>query len=254
MGLHGARKALLGERKALAAFVLALYALFFLVSALNAPPELTNFFGAMAGLYGVAFFGLVAGYFWARWFAMGLGAFGLMTAAMAIWQIGLDFIPLFLGGTHALVALTLWGDGMAVDFDGRSDWRERFHMDENATRRLGKAIIRAGMTLPMLLAYGLAPRSGMGESLLAAVVVGVAVLGIAGLFRMRTWGVLLMAAGAIGLMGTAMTTAPVASVGPVSVAGHAAIFHLLATGVIAAVLLMAAVAPLAGPIIRFVRR
>ena len=139
-----------GERKALAAAVLALYALIFLINALGAPPEMgvTALFAGMGTFYGLAFFSLVAGYFWARWFAIGVGLFGVVFGIMAIVQLGLDEQFLFFAGTHGSVSLFLWGKKMAQNFDGKQTWRERFHLDEYGTQRLGKAIIRIGMSLP----------------------------------------------------------------------------------------------------------
>jgi hypothetical protein len=241
--------ALTGERKALAAAILSLYALFFLVNALMSPDqEFTRFFAAMSAMYGMAFFALVAGYFWARWFAIGVGIYGLIGGVMAIWQIGLDYVILFYGGTHALVSLILWGNKMATDFDGRSDWRERYHMDENATRRLGKAVIRVGVSLPILLAYGLAPRAGMVESLMVMAAVGVAGLGIFGLLRLRTWGIVAMVAGAAAILATMATT------GSMATTSQGVTLDLLATGTLAALLLLAAAAPFAGPMVRYLRR
>jgi hypothetical protein len=241
--------ALTGERKALAAAILSLYALFFLVSALMSPDQaFIRLFAAMSAMYGLAFFALVAGYFWARWFAIGVGIYGLIGGVMAIWQIGVDYIILFYGGTHALVSLILWGNKMATDFDGRSDWRERYHMDENATRRLGKAVIRVGVSLPVLLTYGLAPRAGMVESLMVMAAVGVAGLGIVGLLRLRTWGIVAMVAGAAAILAT------MATAGSMATMSQGATLDLFATGTAAALLLLAAAAPFAGPMVRYLRR
>jgi hypothetical protein len=151
---------LVGERRAIAALILAFYTILFLMNALMGPPEMAKAIGAIALCYGVAFFALVAGYFWARWFAMGTALFGVILGAVGVWQMGPEETILFLGGTHLAAVLALWGDSMAVSYDGQSAWRERFHIDENARHRLGKAIMRAGATLPMFILYGLAPRPG----------------------------------------------------------------------------------------------
>lgn len=240
---------LTGERKALAAAVLALYALIYLVTALMPPDqELARLFAAMSATYALGFFALVAGYFWARWFAIGLGIYGLIGGVMIIWQVGFDYLFLFYGGTHALVSLVLWGNRMAGDFDGRTEWRERYHMDENATRRLGKAVIRVGISLPILLAYGLAPRTGMVECLLVATAIGVAGLGIWGLFRLRTWGIVAMVAGALAiLVSMSFSGAP-------AVMSNGMVIDLFATGVAAALMLLCAAAPFAGPMVRYLRR
>lgn len=236
--------ALVGERKAVASAILALYALLlFFVSLVSPEPALVPFLMALAATYGLAFFAVVAGYFWARWFAIGLGLYGLSTGVLAIWQIGPEPVMLFYALTHGAVSILLWGPRVAAQFDGRADWRERFHMDENATHRLGRAIIRVGLTLPFLLAYGLAPREGAGEMMLALGAVGLAGAGIWALLRLRSWGVLAMLAGAAAIAITAPVTAA-----PLSIASDVA-----ASGLLGSVLLVAAAAPFIGPMLRYVR-
>ena len=87
---------------------------------------------------------------------------------------------------------------MSAPYDGQTAWRERFHMDEHAVQRLGRSVIRAGVSLPMVLIYGLAPKppAMMALSVGALLLVGV---GMVALIRMRTWGVLALGA-AGGLM------------------------------------------------------
>jgi hypothetical protein len=236
--------ALVGERKAVASAILALYALLFLTTAMIVPePELVPFLMSLAATYGLAFFAVVAGYFWARWFAIGLGLYGLSTGVLVIWQIGPEPVMLFYALTHGAVSTLLWGPRVAAQFDGRADWRERFHLDENATHRLGRAIIRVGLTLPFLLAYGLAPREGAGQMMLALGAVGLAGLGIWALLRLRTWGVLAMLAGAVAIA----ITAP-ATVAPLGLTADVA-----ASGMVGAILLMTAAAPFVGPMLRYVR-
>src|SRR5690606_3702133 len=106
-----------------------------------------------------------------------------------------------------------------------------------------RAIIRVGLTLPFLLAYGLAPREGAGEMLLALGTVGLAGVGIWALLRLRTWGVLAMIAGAAAIL----VTAP-ATTAPLGIAADVA-----ASGVVGAILLAAAAAPFVGPMLRYLR-
>ena len=225
--------------------MLALYMLVYLLNALLGPGELKLLFGALGGLYALTFFALVAGYFWARWFAIGVGLYGVIGAIMAIVQLGVDEQFLFYGGTHAIVSLFLWGGHMARDFDGRSEWRKRFHLDENATRRLGKAVIRIGITLPILIIYGLAPRESAFETLLMLSVVGVALLGIRGVLTMRTWGVLLVGISAVAVAGTVAVTSSFACV------GFGVGLELQPTGLATALLLTACATPFVAPIVRF---
>lgn len=236
--------ALVGERKAVASAILALYTLIFFLTALSVPdPRLVPFLSSLAATYGLSFFAVVAGYFWARWFAIGLGLYGFSTGFLLVWQIGPEPVVLFYALTHGAISVLLWGPRVAAQFDGRVDWRERFHLDENATHRLGRAVIRVGLTLPFLLAYGLAPREGAGQMLLAAGAVGLAGLGIWGLLRLRTWGVLTMIAGAAAILVTAPST-----VTPLAISADVA-----ASGVVGAILLLAAAAPFVGPMLRYVR-
>jgi hypothetical protein len=236
--------ALVGERKAVASAILALYALLFFSTAMIIPePSMVPFLMSLAATYSLGFFAVVAGYFWARWFAIGLGLYGLSTGVLVIWQIGPEPVMLFYALTHGALSMLLWGTRVAAQFDGRADWRERFHLDENATHRLGRAIIRVGLTLPFLLAYGLAPRDGAGQMLLALGSVGLAGLGIWALLRLRTWGVLAMVASAAAIL----ITAP-ATVAPLGLATDVA-----ASGMVGAILLLAAAAPFVGPMLRYVR-
>src|SRR5690349_7153158 len=129
---------LVGERRALASIVFAFYFLMYLLNAILGPPEVARLFFGIAGVYFLAFFSLVAGYFWARWYAVGVGLFGVIISAVAWWQMGLDYQVMFLGGTHLVATIALWGTGMAEGYDGQQAWRERYHMDDSAVQRLGR--------------------------------------------------------------------------------------------------------------------
>src|SRR5207248_730734 len=186
---------LVGERRALASAILAFYTLLYTLLALSgAAPEFARALYAMAGVYGLAFFALVAGYFWARWYAVGVGLYGVITSAVGVWQIGAEPVVLFMGGTHLLAALALWGNGMSQPYDGQQAWRERFHMDDSAVQRLGRAVIRAGVSLPFVLLYALSPRTETATELAALAALAVAGVGMRALVRARAWGVLAVAA------------------------------------------------------------
>src|SRR3954464_2376502 len=165
-----------GERRALASAVFAFYFMAYgglcLIGAI--PPEMTKAFAAIAGVYGLAFFGLVAGYFWARWYAVGVGLYGVITTAVGMWQLGPEPILLFLGGTHLAATVMLWGHAMSEGYDGQTAWRERFHMDDNAVQRLGRSVIRAGVSLPMVLLYALAPKPGSAPLALSGLALALA--------------------------------------------------------------------------------
>ncbi len=227
--------------------MLAFYTFVFLIVALTPPPGWGPCFAALAGVYGLGFFALVAGYFWARWYAIGIGMSGFISGLFSVWQIGPEPVLLFYGGTHLGASLILWGTAMSSAFDGQKEWRARFHMDENATHRLGKAVIRAGISLPYVVMYALAPRESAAAALGVAAAGAIAVAGVWALVKLRTWGVLAISAGMVGLLG---------SLGP---GAHAALegryaLDLTAVGAVAVILLAAAAAPFAGPIARYLRR
>jgi len=236
---------LLGERRAVAAAVLAFYGMIYLLFALSGQvPPLTNALFGLAGVYILGFFALSAGYFWARWYAIGVGLFGLISGLVAIWQIGLENVVLFMAGSHALVALGLWGDGMSKAFDGRLEWRTRFHLDEHAVHRLGKAVIRIGISLPYILLYALAPK-GASESLLAVAALGLAGAGAYGLIRLRTWGLASLVGAAAVLAIGALTSS--------STASAPALLDPRMYAVIGAALLGAAVVPFGRPVLDYLR-
>ncbi len=237
----------IGERKALAAAVLGFYGFMFLILAMAAPPGWGAAFAGMGGIYALAFFGIVAGYFWARWFAIGVGISGLVTAVMSVWQVGLDPIFMFWGGTHGAISLFLWGDTMARGFDGRAEWRERFHLDENSTHRLGKSVIRVGISLPYIILYALAPKDGASEALLIAAFAGLALSGAWALVHMRTWGVFAMGGGAAGLLTTLNPSEALVAYGN----NYAVNVFLL--GLAGAIVLIAALTPFAAPIAKFLK-
>ncbi len=239
---------LVGERKALAAAILAFYGFLFLIVAMAPPPGWRACFAALGLVYGTGFFALVAGYFWARWFAIGLGISGLISAGVSIFQVGPEPVLLFYGGTHALVSLVLWGGAMARAFDGRKEWRERFHLDEAATHRLGKAIIRVGISLPYVVMYALAPREEAAAAILAGGAGLLAVIALFGLVRLRGYSVLALAGAAV------LTVASLFALGSpiVPLAGGYGV-DVLVSGTAAALFLTLATAPLAGPAWRHLR-
>jgi hypothetical protein len=235
---------LVGERRALAAAIMAFYFLLYGVMAVSQiAPEFTRAFAAICGVYGLAFFALVAGYFWARWFAVGVGLYGVITAAVGMWQLGAEPILLFIGGTHLAATLFLWGEAMSQPYDGQAAWREKFHMDDGAVQRLGRSVIRAGVSLPFILLYAFIPRPESASPAIAVSVVAMvlAVAGLRGLVRLRTWGVL--ALGAAGALTLVIAGADMASHG---------LGPWLVRPVLAGSVMFGAVTPYLRPILRFV--
>ncbi|HVK87499.1 MAG TPA: hypothetical protein VM513_25455 [Kofleriaceae bacterium] len=236
---------LVGERRALAAAVFAFYFLAYAMLVLSGalPPEFGKAFIALAGVYGLAFFSLVAGYFWARWYAVGVGLYGVITSAVGIWQIGGEPVLLFMGGTHLAAALLLWGNAMSQPYDGQTAWREKLHMDDNAVQRLGRSVIRAGVSLPFILLYAFAPKPGGEATVLAMIALVLAGVGFRGLVKAKTWGVLSL--GISGALLVSLAGADLYMGAPETYAVRPAI---------AGSLLLAAVAPFVLPMTRFLSR
>jgi hypothetical protein len=233
---------LVGERRALAAVVFAFYALIYSMIAFSGMvPDFNKAFFALAGVYGLAMFALIAGYFWARWYAVGVGLYGVITAAVGMWQIGAEPILLFVGGTHLVATLMLWGETMSESYDGQTAWREKLHMDEGAVQRLGRSVIRAGVSLPFVLLYALAPKPGGAELIVGVAALLLAGLGLRALVRLRTWGV--FAIGGAGALMVAMSVGEMAT--------HADAFALRPA--LAGALLISASMPWIAPALRFLR-
>lgn len=231
---------LVGERRALASAIMAFYFLLYGVIAFaGLIPELTKAFAAISGVYGLAFFALVAGYFWARWYAVGVGLYGVITSAIGIWQVGTEPVLMIIGGTHLAATLFLWGQTMSAPYDGQAAWREKFHMDDHAVQRLGRAVIRAGLSLPFILIYAFAPKPD-GALLAPLAVLLLTGAGLHAVVRMRTWGV--FALGAAGAVLLTVVGADVATHGLSTLAVRPAI---------AGAMLIASVAPFLAPMVRF---
>jgi hypothetical protein len=134
---------------------------------------------------------------------------------------------------------------MSLPYDGQKAWREKFHMDDNAVQRLGRSVIRAGMSLPLILLYAFAPKqpSSMLASLVALALAG---LGIRAIVRLKTYGVMALAAAGTMLIALSATD------GDVRIATGG--FDVGYAPVVAGLLLLAAAAPFAAPIVRYFRR
>lgn len=234
---------LVGERRALAAVIFAFYFLQYLMAVLlgGVPPEYNKAFAAIAGVYGLAFFALVAGYFWARWYSVGVGLYGVIVGCVAVWKEGTEPVYMFVLLTHLAAAAMLWGNTMSLPYDGQTAWREKFHMDENAVQRLGRSVIRAGVSLPFVLLYALAPRPE-AELVGALAALALAGFGLRAVVKMRTWGVL--ALGAAGSILVTQSGAQVVSSGVTT--------SVLAPA-LGGVLLLAAAAPFVPAIFKYLR-
>jgi hypothetical protein len=221
-------------RRAAAIAVLAFYVWFFASYTKYAPPILVKALWAISALYGVGVISLLFGWFWGRWYAKGLGYWGIVVGLLFMWQLGLENFLLFWAGSNAAISILLSGEGVASKFDGREDWRRRYHLDENGVERLGKSVTRVGMSLPWLLLYVLLPRPSEAAVIIPLVL---ATAGTVGLLRARVWGLVAIAgASAVTTIELAATPGPMPLV-----------------GVLAAALLAAAVAPFARPMLARLR-
>lgn len=259
-------------RRAVAALCVSFFVSLYLLLAINAPPGWGPAFLALGALYLVAFIGLAAEWFWGRWFASGLGWSGVMVTVVAFVMLGWLWPLAVYGGMHALMVAPLWGKRMAALYDMQDGWRQRYGMDEHGVARLRKTVTRAAASLPGVILSVLGPKDpGQGVAH-AALLIGAAVAGIAGLtavLRLRSWGVVALGASALALFAHASVhLAPEVGMGghgalpqvfevmfnPVFgfYPGMAAIVTLLGTMLPATLLAMAAL-PFAAPALRFVR-
>jgi len=241
-------------RVAVALLPLSLFSFVYLLGALNAPPEWKGALAGLAVCYLTAFLALGSEWFWARWFASGLGWSGSVVAVAAIIMTGWNPILGIYGGLHAIVVMMLLGPKMAGRYDLQSGWRERFGMDEFGVVRLRKAVTRAAAALPSVIIWALGPREGDGSVVLLIAGVSLTVLGLHGLLRSRTWGVLALggAAAAVLIGGSS----PVSSLGSGSLGGLEPLGVVVSSpGSTAALalLLAAAAAPVVRGAIRYVR-
>lgn len=236
---------LTGERRALAAALLAMYGFLYLLVSLQAPEGWGPAFGSLSFIYATGFVGVVAGYFWARWFVVGLGLSGFMTGVISLLQLGvIEPSLVFYAGTHLAVTGLLWGNGMAKHFDGRQEWRKKFHLDESATNRLGKSVIRVGVSLPYVVLFALAPREGSELAMLGGATV---LAGAWALSQMRSWALPALGAGALTMLVSAIGEPML-----IPLKGDIAMnLDLLACGAIGFTML--ALAPFVNPVIKFLK-
>ena len=198
-----------GERKAVALLALGFFASVFALMAMIAAaqiPELVALFAGLGVCYGIGFFALAADWFWARWFAQGLGYSGLTMVIFSVIttkELGAPMIV--VGVAHALIAFSLLGPKMSAVFEGRTDWRTRWNLDDNGVLKVQRAVTRAASSLPSLIMFIFAPREG-ATALLTLGTLGV--LGMVGLLKGRTWGLLVLGATGVATIATSIAMPP----------------------------------------------
>lgn len=192
-----------GFRKAVSASVLALWAVPFAVLATLPETGVQAFFGSMAALYALGFLAVVASWFWGRWFAQGLGWWGLMAGISLMFMGGVHPILLAFTVSHGAVLALMRGPELVMQYEGNPRWREKWQLDERAVHRIGGLVTNLGSLLPMIAFYAFFPRGGgAGES----VALVLAAAGLVGVVRMRTWGLLAIAASGVVLVSSAATS------------------------------------------------
>jgi hypothetical protein len=260
VGFERTRRAVAGL--ALSVFIF-LYLFVAVMMSLNGNPQWVPAFVGMALAYVVAFMSVVAEFFWGRWFAVGLGWSGVMIATAGLFQIG-EWNPVLgiFGALHGLVVLMLSGAKMAEHYEQQPAWRERYGMDEFGVARLRKTVTRASASLPSVILWALAPKEpGQGMFAVATFAAGaLALAGLAGLVRIRTWGLLALAGAATALVFAGGASFPHFDV---VVASSAATFNgwvdllgyraLVAGPALPVLLIGAALAPFAVPAVRYLR-
>lgn len=256
LGSLGSRLSEIGferTRRALAALGLSLFVSLYVLLAMLGGEELAPACLALAACYGVAFMGVVAEWFWARWFATGLAWSGLMIAGASLVMMGWSPVLAVFGGVHGLVVLTLMGKKMAARYDLQEAWRQRYRMDEFGVARLQKTVTRAAASLPSMIFWALGPRED-GMTMVAGVAaVLLAVAGLRGLVRLRTWGVMALAAAAAVVAATGNVTAFAFTSTDGNFGAFPNLMQLVGS-TLALVFLAAAVLPFSGAIARFLRR
>jgi hypothetical protein len=249
-------------RRALAALSLSFFISIYLMVALNAPPGWGPAFLALAACYLVAFLALTAELFWGRWFASGLGWSGLMVAIISLVMMGWSPPLAIYGGLHGLVVFALLGKKMAAQYDLQESWRQRYGMDEFGVARLRKTITRAAASLPSLILWALGPKEGDGSAFAVAGIATalLAVVGLRGLIRLRSWGLLALGASSVALWALGATSPGLAAVfSPVRwFDGLGAITNVPnVAGIaptLAALVLTFSLLPFVRPALRFLRR
>lgn len=201
---------LVSFRRSIASLVFAANGLLWLVNSLLGPPEMKAVTTAMMLVYAVAYFAVSADCFWGRWFGMGLSYFGSLYLLALLQKPDFAAFFMILGGSHILAGACLYGSTMASSYEGSPEWRLTFNVDEDSARRLGRSVQSAATTLPILILQLLGPRPE--SSLLVLGIFGLALTGLYGLLRLRTWSLLALASAGVALASTIFLPAETMSV------------------------------------------
>jgi len=241
-------------RAALALLALAFFGILYFLIGFNAPPGWSAAFFALALCYLTAFMALASEWFWARWFASGLGWSGAMVGVFALVIHGWQPALAVYGGLHALVVAMLAGPKIAARYDLQPAWRERFAMDDFGVQRLRKAVTRGSAALPSLILWALGPREEAASTAILLMAVALTTLGLSGLVRLRSWGVLALGGATLAAFAALGLTSGLGQGIFAGTTGAAPFAAVLAPMAVAALLwLPLAVLPFVGPVARYLR-
>src|SRR5262249_49764646 len=157
---------------------------------------------------------------------------------------------------HLLVAVSLMGKKMAARYDMQEAWRARVQIDDYGVGRLRKGVTRAAASLPSMILWGVAPKDGDTGIVAAGGLVGtaIAVLGLRGLVKLRSWGVVALGgAAALAVVG-ATFFAPAWAQPDIVYNSSAQLYETASAALgapLAVVFLVAAVVPFVRPVVRF---
>ncbi len=144
-------------------------------------PAIAPFFGGFVLAWLAALYGIGRRRFWGQGYTTGLSLLSLSLLSPAANHVG---VALFVGTQLALLGalgVRAMAELEGAQADGDYSWRH------------GALAFTGGLAMPWLLAAGLLPGGGT-SGLLGLGAAGLAVLGIAGAFRNRTWGLFAMTA------------------------------------------------------------
>jgi hypothetical protein len=248
-------------RRAVAALSLSMFVTLYLLLALNAPagPEWTPAFLGLSLCYLVAFVGVVAEWFWGGWFASGLGWSGVMVATLSMVLMGWNPALAIYGGLHGLIVALLLGKRVAALYEQQDGWKQKLGMDDFGVARLRKTVTRAAASLPSLVLWALAPKEpgqGMLHAIFLISAAGLGIAGLGGLLRLRAWSVV-----AVAVSAAALLVHGAAHCGVTELAHDAsglylrlAVLPVVLGTLVAGLLLLTSLAPLARPTLAFLRR
>ena len=240
------------ERAALALLALGFITFFYFLIGFNTPPEWTRVFWGLCLLYLTAFLGIASQWFWARWFAKGLAGSGFMIGVMALVMVGWHPALAVYTALHGSIVALLMGAKMSERYELQPAWRERYKMDEYGVARLGKAVTRGSAALPSLVMYALAPREGDQMVWLPFLALGLGIVGLHAVLRLRSWGLLALGAGAGAALTSFLLLPPI---DPMA-AGvtYSMLWSFIGTPVVAVAFLATGLVPFVGSIVAFLHR